>query len=451
MVEIAPSTIEDLRLIDAVIQSAVKLAESVCQPPCTMPNCLEMEVTNLMPSQIKYKSLGTFEFLVHDSRPEFYLLEVNPRLQVEHTVTEEVHDIDLVRVQLLLAQGMAVDQLIPPDHRRHRDTNSRTFRTSIQLRVTAENPDKDFMLSMGRVTHFQSPDGRGVRTDTFLSGAYPVSIGSSYDSLLAKIIVTAPSFEEARCKGLRALTDTHIQGVETNIPVLMGILSAPDFKARRCSIRWLENNLGSVLQLGRNLVPQSHAAKMANIPSLRASSSSSNDLALGDTASSTTFSFKKGDSFKLNIDDALDGRNLTQREYIISLDRIARNAFPTELLGDVTLHSGGDQKARFTAGLTEATAGTSAARSSHRRGDAGNPNHVVLPLPGNVVEVLVDEGNEVVKDEVLMVVRQMKMEVEIRAPKAGVVVWACEFEPEEVVSEGMLVCELESDASKPRL
>lgn len=394
--------------------------------------------------QIRYRSLGTFEFLVHESRPEFYLLEVNPRLQVEHTVTEETWNVDLVRIQLLLAQQVPLAELQLPSHPSGSTTeDDHCGKFSMQLRVTAENPERDFTLSLGRITHFHSPSGRGVRVDSHLSGSSPSNVGTSYDSLLAKIVVTAPSFEEARRKGLRCLADIDIQGVKTNIPVLFGILSAEDFIARRCSIRWLETNMDSVKQPETSLLNQNKYQRAQRIASL-APSAEVTDTILSGSGGLSTMTFKKGDTFKLRVDDAADGAHLTQREFVVTFDRISRNSFPDELAADVTLHLGESQPRKFKATLTEAAAGSSAARSSHRQGDASNANHVILPLSGNVVEVLVKVGDAVVAEQVLMVVRQMKMEVEIRVPKAGIVTWICDVEDNEVVSEGMLICELKS-------
>ncbi|EXJ76914.1 hypothetical protein A1O3_10071 [Capronia epimyces CBS 606.96] len=442
MVELAPSTIKDRALVAQVIQSAVNLAKS-----------------------IQYRSLGTFEFLVHESRPEFYFLEVNPRLQVEHTVTEEIADVDLVRAQLLIAQGASIDSLGLPSTSTSTDPTASASQppkmVAIQLRVTAEDPAQGFALSMGRITQFHSPGGRGVRVDTHLSGSRPTVVGSSFDSLLAKIIVSAPSREEARLKGLRALSELAVHGVKTNLSVLLGTLASADFQASRCSTRWLEANLDQIRQLGQSLEASTLGAKEKG-PSFAASGAdAAASSASAGIGGSSSLLFKKGDSFRVTLSELHEGgAKGPEREHLVVLDRIVNNDFPTLIAGDVSLvtdAAGLKTTKKFTASLAASAAGSGLASSHHRKGDPSNPHHITLPFPGTVVELPVQVGDEVRDGEVVMVVQQMKMELEVRAPTAGLLTWVCDVDEGETVGEGMLVCEIqplkvkEAGASGPGL
>ncbi|KAG9781960.1 pyruvate carboxylase, partial [Aureobasidium melanogenum] len=393
--------------------------------------------------QIQYRSLGTFEYLVHESRPEFYFLEVNPRLQVEHTVTEEIANVDLVRSQLLIAQGASIDSLGLPSNLPGASFGNPPAKAAIQLRVTAEDPAQGFALSMGRIAQFHSPGGRGVRVDTHLSGSRPTVVGSSFDSLLAKIIVSAPTREEARVKGLRALDELVVNGVKTNLSVLLGTLASADFQASRCSTRWLEDNLEDIRKLGESLSSSTRAAREASFGG--ASISDADSSAGAGVGGPSSLLFKKGDSFRVKLSELLEnGGKGPEREHLIVLDRIVNNDFPNLIAGDVSLVTDASAtKKKFTASLAAAAAGAGLASSHHRKGDPSNPNHVVLPFPGTVVEVAVEEGDHVKEGEVLMVVQQMKMELEVRAPFAGVVTWACDVEEGETVGEGMLICEIQ--------
>jgi pyruvate carboxylase len=394
-------------------------------------------------SKIQYSSLGTFEFLVHESRPEFYFLEVNPRLQVEHTITEEISGVDIVRSQLLLARGASIESLDLPSRASLEPPSSKV---AIQLRITAEDAEKGFTLSMGRVTQFQQPLGFGVRIDTHLSSTKPTTVGPSYDSLLAKVIVRGPSLEAATLKGLRALSDTTIKGVRTNLNVLMGILSHHDFQAKQCSTRWLEANLQDVVSHGSKLENQGTLSlREPYITSSTADTSSSSTAALGNAA----LLFRKGEALKMQLKDITSQQKSSPsassagEEYILRFDRILNNNFPSQLTADVTFQSSGFSKA-YAMNLTSTTQ-TSAASSRHRRADPNDKSHVALPFPGQFLEMYVDEGDVVEKSELLCVIRQMKMELEVRAPSAGTVKWVFEAEKGEQVNEGLLLCELVPD------
>jgi acetyl/propionyl-CoA carboxylase alpha subunit len=196
-------------------------------------------------ASVNYRSLGTFEFLVDysgDMAGRFAFIEANPRLQVEHTVTEEVSGIDLVRLQLELAAGRTLTELglgSPPPMRGH----------AIQMRVNMERmqPDGSVRPSGGTLTAFAPPSGPGIRCDTFGYAGYTTS--PNYDSLLAKVIAHAStsSFEDAVALGYRALCEFQIEGVETNLSFLQALLQHPDFVDNRITTAFVEKRISDLL------------------------------------------------------------------------------------------------------------------------------------------------------------------------------------------------------------
>ncbi|RYG27824.1 acetyl-CoA carboxylase biotin carboxylase subunit, partial [bacterium] len=166
---------------------------------------------------VGYSNAGTVEFLV-DSENRFYFLEMNTRLQVEHPVTEEVTGIDLVHTQLRVASG---------DPLPFRQEDIRLKGHSIEARVTAQDPDKDFAPSTGKITGWRAPMGRGVRMETHCYAGYSVS--PFYDPMLAKLIVRAETRAEAVTKLQGALREFEVEGIATNIPFLRRLCASEGF------------------------------------------------------------------------------------------------------------------------------------------------------------------------------------------------------------------------------
>jgi acetyl/propionyl-CoA carboxylase alpha subunit/acetyl-CoA carboxylase carboxyltransferase component len=199
-----------------------------------------------MAGRERYKSLGTFEFLVdEEAGPEngFYFLEVNPRLQVEHTVTEAVTGFDLVKAQIRIAggAGLAVLGLEQKDIRPPAGY-------AIQARINMEKMSADGSLqpSSGTLRCFDVPLGPGIRVDTFGYTGYSVHPG--FDSLLAKLVVHSKEQEYTHvvAKAYRALGEFRIEGVDTNIPMLQALLASPDVAANQVNTRYIEDHLDSL-------------------------------------------------------------------------------------------------------------------------------------------------------------------------------------------------------------
>ena len=176
----------------------------------------------------EYVNAGTIEFLVDQNR-NFYFLEMNTRLQVEHPVTEAVTGIDIVREQIRIARGRSLNYTQEDIHQTG---------WAIEARINAEDPYQDFMPSTGKITHMLLPTGPGVRVDTGVYRGFEIS--PYYDSLISKLIVHAKSRAEAILRMRRALEEYRIVGVRTNIPFHQNLMDSPRFMAGRFDTRFVE-------------------------------------------------------------------------------------------------------------------------------------------------------------------------------------------------------------------
>ncbi|TRY24287.1 pyruvate carboxylase [Brevibacillus sp. LEMMJ03] len=201
VVEVAPSLALDDELREAICQSALKLMK-----------------------QAGYSNAGTVEFLLTPDR-RFYFIEVNPRIQVEHTITELITGIDIVQAQIRIAEGHALSD---PEIGIPSQEAVQMSGYAIQCRVTTEDPENNFLPDAGRLLAWRSGGGFGVRLDG--GNGYPGAIITPYyDSLLVKISTYATSFDQAARKMLRTLREFRIRGVKTNLPFLENVVTHPDF------------------------------------------------------------------------------------------------------------------------------------------------------------------------------------------------------------------------------
>ncbi len=176
---------------------------------------------------IKYEGAGTVEFLV-DKHRNFYFMEMNTRIQVEHPITEQVVDYDLIREQILVAAGVPLSgkNYFPKLH-------------SIECRINAEDPYNDFRPSPGKITTLHTPGGHGIRLDTHVYSGY--TINPYYDSMIAKLITTAQTREEAINKMKRALDEFVIEGIKTTIPFHRQLMDHPDYIAGNYTTKFMED------------------------------------------------------------------------------------------------------------------------------------------------------------------------------------------------------------------
>ncbi|MEM7219416.1 MAG: carboxyl transferase domain-containing protein [Pseudomonadota bacterium] len=333
VVEVAPAIELDDDLRQQIIAAAVRFAESV-----------------------GYESLGTFEFLVDanaDGPDRSVFIEANARLQVEHTVTEAVTGVDLAVAQMRLAGGATLDALglaEPPPLRGH----------AIQARVCMESIDAQGNVrpSTGTLTAYDAPSGPGVRTDGFGYAGYQTS--ALYDSLLAKVIVHAPTVGGAATKAIRALSEFRIEGVRTNRAFLRRIIGHPDFVAGRVHTRWLDANVAELAQ--PDAAPERFVATAAP-----------------DASAATGFAGAQVDT-----------------------------SDPLALF---------DHDARVKAQVGAAGAGPAAPEAVGPDGTIG----LAAPIQGTLVAIEVSEGDEVRRGQAVAIVEAMKMEHVIAADTDGVV------------------------------
>ena len=226
LVEIAPSPDLDSSVRDAMIAAALQLA-----------------------AEVKYCGIGTFEFLLDAAQPgRFYFMEANPRVQVEHTVSEQVTGIDLLHTQLKLVAGQslaALGLLQPPAVQGF----------AVQLRINLEtlHADGSTRPAVGTLTAFDPPSGPGLRVDGYGYAGYPVS--PSYDSLLAKLIAQGADYPAALRRAYRALSEFRLEGVANNLHLLQNLLRHPAVQRHQVNTRFVENQLTELLAPQ----PQAHA------------------------------------------------------------------------------------------------------------------------------------------------------------------------------------------------
>ena len=206
-----------------------KLAEETPSPFMTpeLRNAMG-EAAIKLANAIKYEGVGTIEFLV-DKHRNFYFMEMNTRIQVEHPITEEVIDYDLIREQIQIASGVPISgkNYFPQLH-------------SIECRINAEDPYNDFRPSPGKITTLHTPGGHGIRVDTHIYAGYVIP--PFYDSMVAKLITVAQTREEAIAKMHRALGEFVVEGVKTTIPFHIKLMENEDFRNGNYTTKFLETH-----------------------------------------------------------------------------------------------------------------------------------------------------------------------------------------------------------------
>lgn len=203
LIEETPSPIVDKKLREKMGKAAIAGAEA-----------------------IKYEGAGTVEFLV-DKHGDFYFMEMNTRIQVEHPITEEVTDYDLIKEQIKVAAGITIS-----------GKNYFPNLFCMECRINAEDPSKDFRPSPGKITNLHMPGGHGVRVDSHVYAGY--SIPPNYDSMIAKLIVSGQSREEVMVRMKRALQEFVIEGVKTTIPFHIKLMDDPEFKSGKFTTAFME-------------------------------------------------------------------------------------------------------------------------------------------------------------------------------------------------------------------
>ncbi|KAF9486231.1 carboxylase:pyruvate/acetyl-coa/propionyl-CoA [Pholiota conissans] len=431
-------------------QKIVEMAPSLLSRQAIQPI---IDASLKLASHLKYKGLGTFEYLFNVQSREWVFLEINPRVQVEHTITEEINDVDLVRAQLLLfipGTTLSSLNLSPPP--------SPPTSYAIQLRLTAEDPSRAFQLSPGPISasDVSWPAGWGVRIDTWLEAGPFIHkapadvgwvVGTEYDSLLAKIIVRGRSFDEVTSKARRALRETYVGGnaVKTNIAVLAGVIDHPDWASNAIDTLWLERNAAEVLKLGNKAIPLDR--KTANKASAAVTSAAASGILLQPgTLFNLTLS-PSGSSSSPNATTSILKHTLT-------LNTIAENAFPSALSGTIQTSFSPLPLQFFLSQSTSAAVSSDAFEFA----DLNDPSQVASPMTGKIVELhpalsaASSEARAVRKGEALVVLSVMKMENVVMAPFDGVVERTGKgIKAGVILGEGSLVCVVDGKKATSRL
>ena len=311
--------------------------------------------------KVEYSSLGTFEFLVdtstESSETRFVFLEANARLQVEHTITEEVTGIDLVRAQIQIADGATLDTIGITE------SSAAPSGYAIQCRVNMESLAADGTIkpSFGTILAYEPPNGPGVRTDGFGYAGY--KINTSFDSLLAKVITHSRSkqFDDAIRKAIRALSEFRLEGLSVNIELLQAILNHTDFAKSRIHTRWLDENLAVLADAG-NQEPALNAGAIAQ---------------------------------KVSQDSGYAGARVDTH------DPMALFNYDAEVKASQDSSSSSDSNL-----VNQGPDGSTA---------------LVAPIQGTIVSIDVQNGTVVAKNQPVAVIEAMKMEHVIVAPEAGIV------------------------------
>ncbi|KIJ25702.1 hypothetical protein M422DRAFT_38532 [Sphaerobolus stellatus SS14] len=319
----------------------------------------------------------------------------------------------------------------------------RRFQKIIELRLTAEDPFRDFQLTAGNIKSHEVnfPAGRGIRVDTWL-GFSTISnwncvVGTEFDSLLAKLIIHAPTFEEANSKALRSLKELVFSSkvVKTNRRVLEGVLRHADWQNGSMDTLWLERNLPDILSLGS---ANERRVKGLELPTTKTDEAGNKALSRGNAV------IQPGSLFHLSLTPASTDANTKETKHTITLTNIFHNAFPEQLSG--TLLTSFSPQASYTFSLSQSTSASNNS-GDFQLADPNDPLQISSPMTGKVVELhpaLSGEKRGIKKGEPLIILSVMKMETVIAAPRDG---WIARkgkgVKVGVVLGEGTLVCVFE--------
>ena len=393
---------------------------------------------------LNYYSVGTIEFLVEGKA--FYFIEMNTRLQVEHPVTEQITDCDLVEWQIRIAAGDSIDAMrIPKQPLRH----------SVEARIYAENPARDFLPSPGRIQHLYFPDASedlqihtGIEEGDF--------VDRFYDPMIAKIVGSGENRSKAIQTMVNALQELRIAGLATNTAFLIELIQTEPFSTATIDTKFVEENLDSLIRLQQKFPVEIlmiaalyiHSQLDQNQPNLSSQLSSEFSspwrtssgwrinserefvvhIEHGDQISSVSLCYSKSG---LHLKCASDQKycesiQVSNQKLVAYLDGIEFSATVVELANHFALFNRGScYELRMVDHVSAATA------------DVGQTGSLTAPLPGRVSRILVSEGESVCIGQNLMVLEAMKMEHALRSPIDGVVTSINYSENEQVEEDSI--------------
>lgn len=426
---------------------------------------------------VKYEGAGTVEFIFDNDSGEFYFMEMNTRLQVEHPVTEMVTGLDLVHWQILVAEGRPL-----PLSQEQVEERIAQRGHAIEARIYAENPDKGFIPDSGKLLHVRLPqESADVRIDSgFVEGD---EVSSHYDPMIAKLIVRAETRKDALRKMAVALQDYEVSGPVTNIDFVKRVCVSPDFVAGKVETGYIEKHREELFP-HITITPEVLAeAAIASFLRSTTRESAPKDTALSQPSPSwldtrldfqpRTFQFQSSgfepgpgktpeiytvevqqtspghfsvksssDAEPTHVSSSFDAATHTLTSYFPHTRHSSHVIFsPTNASTSGTIHL-------FTpAGSFRLTA-PQPAWLSKALGVVDKPNSLLSPMPAKILRVLVKAGDTVTKDQPLLVIESMKMETVIRSPAEGVVVKRVVHSEGEVVGSGVELVEFEEEAEE---
>lgn len=435
IIEEAPSPVVDASLREAMGNAAIALA-----------------------SRIGYESAGTVEFLVDNDTREFWFLEVNTRLQVEHPVTEEVTGVDLVRAQLLVASGAELEF----------DQSDISFTGhAIEARLYAEDPSNDFLPAIGTIDAWEPAATPAVRWDSGVANASVV--GVNFDPMLAKVTASGPTRSEAAGRLARALERLHLGGVVTNRDFLVSTLRSDGFLRGDTTTDFIERHqpqrqrslsddeLGQAAAAaalwvqGRN---RSGAPVLGNMPSGFRVARTPDELVVlrsGDRSAHVRYRRQRDGDFRVTVTAATDTDEPPAEQDTPATQKARiHNWSPTSIDIEVDGHR---YQPRITATTTHIHVQTADSTVSFEIVPRFVPptadvstGGLVAPMPGTVLDVQVAPGDKVTKGQTLVILEAMKMEHHLTAPIDGTVA-EVRVEVGTQVDNGALVVVFEDDSS----
>lgn len=373
---------------------------------------------------IGYRNAGTIEFLL-DADRNFYFLEMNTRIQVEHPVTEMVTGIDLVEEQIRIAQGYPL---------RFQQTEIRQHGHAIECRIYAEDPENNFLPSPGTIAAYEEPAAEGIRIDSALDG--PAEISPMFDPMISKLIVWSPSRAETIQKATDALKKYFIAGIKTNIPFLIALLDEVDFQQNKISTAYIDKNLDRMMhkvqQSGRktSIIPVIASVLIRMLLRKRSEESVWHRIGYwrmlplislqtnGKTLKAEILSRKYnalsvmlGDRI-IRIEDCVSGDGFAAFEF--DGVRYRCPVFMPDHYSAIVQHEG----ILFSMILPEVLQPSIDHGSEDERSSNGG---FYSPMPGKVIRVNVTEGEEVNRGRIMLVIEAMKMENNIVAANHAIV------------------------------
>lgn len=350
------------------------------------------EYSRALFTEVGYEGVGTCEFLV-SREGQVYFLEVNPRLQVEHTVSEEITGIDLVEEQIRIANGDTLN--LVPTPRGH----------SIEVRITSEDPADDLMPATGTIRSINWPGGHGIRIDTFIRAGE--AIGGDYDSLIAKLIVTAPTRRAALAKLVRAMDEIQVEGLPTCAPLIRHIVQhrafcGPDTPA--LGQDWPSDP--SPFDVYTKWMEDEELLAQVKADLLSKAAGKASHIGAGQATDSTNTTEDEGyEAFLVEI----NGERARLRLPQALLNRLGSAPAPAP-------HSShGQPRPQSLRGRGRAKNG-----NNPQSADAASPS-VAAPIQATVVRIPVEVGAQVNQGDLIVVLESMKMEKPIYAPTSGTI------------------------------